>query len=89
MDDKKETRISVPYVAYESSMVRLERTNRRVWILCIILIIALLATNIGWIIYESQWQYVDSTQIEAEQDGSGVNIVGNGDIHYGPESDSN
>ena len=84
-----DTRINVPYVAYESSMVRLERTNRRVWILCIILIVSLLATNIGWIIYENQWEYVDSTQIEAEQDGSGINIVGNGDIHYGSESDNN
>lgn len=80
---------SVQYVA-ESHAARLERSNRRMFILCIILIIALLATNGLWFWYESQFETVaTSTSIDAEQDGGGVNIVGAGDINYGAESKDN
>lgn len=73
---------NVPYIVYESAMARMERTNKRLWIIVIILIATLIATNVGWIYYESQFQ---TTTIEAEQDGGGVNIVGGGDISYGSE----
>lgn len=78
---------SVQYVA-ESHAARLERSNRRMFILCVILIVALLTTNGLWFWYESQFETV-STSVEAEQDGSGVNIVGAGDVVYGAESTSN
>ena len=75
------------YIAYESAMARMERANKRNFIIIIILIFALIATNAGWIIYESQFETVETTtQIEAEQSGADVNIVGGGDIHYGTES---
>lgn len=67
---------------YESAMARMERANKRLWVVVIIVIAALILTNAGWIYYESQFQ---TTTIEAEQDGGGVNIVGGGDISYGPE----
>lgn len=76
----------VTYFEHEENMVRMERSNRRVWVLCVILIISLLGTNAGWIYYESQWQYTqENTQIEAEQEGS-INIIGGGNISYGSES---
>ena len=85
-----ENNTPVPYIAYESTMARMERANKRSFIIIIILIIALIATNAGWVIYESQFETVEtSTQIEAEQDGAGVNIVGGDDIYYGAESQSN
>ena len=78
---------AIPYIAYESTMARMERANKRNFIIIIILIFALIATNAGWIIYESQFETVETTtQIEAEQSGADVNIVGGGDIHYGTES---
>jgi hypothetical protein len=40
----------VPYVVHEGIVTRLERTNKRLWILCVILIITLVGTNTGWII---------------------------------------
>ena len=73
---------NAPYIVYESAMARMERANKRLWIIVIILIATLIATNAGWIYYESQFQ---TTTIEAEQDGGGVNIVGGGDISYGSE----
>ena len=61
----------------ELIFARFERTNRRLWILCIILIFTLIATNAGWLYYESQWQYVQSdTSFEVEQDGEENNVSG-------------
>lgn len=84
-----ENNTPVPYIAYESAMARMERANKRNFIIIIILILALIATNAGWIIYESQFETVEATNIEAEQDGAGVNIVGGDDIYYGAESKDN
>ena len=68
----------VPYIAYESTQARLERMNRRVWILCIILIIALIGTNAGWIYYESQFE--DYTVTQENKDGYNNYIGNDGDI---------
>ena len=72
------------YIVYESAMARMERANKRLWIIIIILIATLIATNAGWLYYESQFQVLE-TSIEAKQDGDGVNIVGGGDISYGAD----
>ena len=82
----------IPYVAFESAQIRLERTNRRLFILCIILILLLLSTNIGWLYWESQFSTTESTEISQDIDtGNGdANITGIGDIVYGEsETESN
>lgn len=75
---------NVSYIAYESTMSRLERTNRRFFIIIVILIVALIGTNSAWIYYESQFEDVVVTQeVQAESDnGSDINLntVG-GDYH--------
>ena len=86
MDNK-----DVPYIVYEGSMARQERTIKRLWILAIILIVALVGTNAGWIYYESQWQYVDTTTSqEVTQDvdsgGGSATITGIGDVNNGESS---
>jgi TRAP-type mannitol/chloroaromatic compound transport system permease small subunit len=78
-----ENKIQVPYIVYESMATRQERTIKRLWVIIIILIAALIATNAGWIYYESQFQ-IEETSIKAEQDGD-INIVGGGDVNYGAE----
>ena len=52
---------------------RQERANRRLWIVCIILIIALVATNVAWIMYETQYK-TEVSEIYACHDGEGVNF---------------
>ena len=74
MEDNNKT---IPYIAFESATARQERTIRRLWVLCIILIVALLGTNAGWIYYESQWQVVE-TEVTQDVDAS---TEGGGDIH--------
>lgn len=72
----------VPYIVHEGILTRQERNIKRLWILCIIIFIALVGTNAGWIWYESQFETYYYLQ-----DGEGINSIntGEGDINYGAE----
>lgn len=81
----------VSYLAFESVTTRLERTIKRLWILIIILIVALIGTNMGWIYYESQWEITESTEITQDiNTGNGnANVTGIGDINGTGKTNSN
>lgn len=82
---------SIPYVAYESSLARQERTIKRLFIIIILLIFFLVGTNIGWLVYESQFEYVEKNEITQDIDtGNGDAVVaGIGDVSIGEsETDS-
>lgn len=79
---------TVPYAVYEMEQAKSERTAKRLISVIVLLILLLVGSNIGWLIYESQFETIETT-IEAEQDGEGVNIVGGGNIEYGTESEDN
>lgn len=67
----------IPYVVVESMMSQAERTIRRLWILCIILIVLCVGTNIAWILYENQFQTItETTTQEVSQDGGNNLFVG-------------
>jgi hypothetical protein len=74
----------IPYIVYETAMARNERHVKR-WMVAFFVALAMLfATNIGWIIYESQFE----TYYYA-QDGEGINNVNigeQGDIINGTET---
>lgn len=83
MDEK-----NVSYLAFESSQARMERVNKRLWIVVLVLIVSLLATNAGWIYYESQYEDVVVTQ-EATSDGnSDIHLQNVGGDIYGGESEA-
>ena len=65
-------------VIIESALAKLEKANTRLWVVVIILIVALLGTNAGWIWYESQFEdIVTTTQtVTQETKDGGDNIVG-------------
>lgn len=74
MDNEK----MIPYIAYEAMAARQERTIKRLWILCIILIVSLIGTNAGWLYWENQWEDIVITQENA--DGYNNYIGNDGDI---------
>ena len=45
---------SVPYIAHEAAMARMERQIKRLWITVLVLIVMLVSTNGAWIWYEGQ-----------------------------------
>lgn len=84
----------IPYVAYESALARMERTNKRLWVICIIFLIALLVTNALWVAYETRMETVEEITEEYEfdvmQDGEdgNNNFVGrDGEIINGETED--
>lgn len=76
----------IPYIVYESMLSKEDTQQKRMIAVIILLIVLLLVTNVIWIVAWNQYDYVDdTTEISAEQDGGGVNIVGGGDVDYGTE----
>lgn len=73
----------IPYFVHEGEMNRMERISRRLWILVMTLVILLVGTNVGWIIYESQFQDIVITQEADTGEGGNNYLNGTGDFSYG------
>lgn len=81
--------ISVPYIVHESVMARSERHNKRLWIVILVLIGALIGTNLAWIVYESQFEDVVTTEeiiVDAEENGIANYIGQDGNIYNGEDN---
>ena len=67
----------------------MERQIKRLFILSVALIIALIGTNVGWLIYESQYDSYVITQDAATDGGGDVQLNGVGDINEStPDSEN-
>ena len=55
---KNKTHETVPYIVHESSMARMERQVKRLWITILTLIFLLVGSNCVWIWRNSQWETV-------------------------------
>lgn len=85
MDERK-----IEYIAFESICTRLERTNKRLWILCILLIVLLFGTNLAWVIYENQYQTVEATTVTQDLEATdGGDAIINDGVHINGESKTN
>ena len=83
------TPASVPFAVYESVMAQIRRL---LWVI-VLLIVLLVGSNVGWLIYEAQFEVVEETTTETtvtQDNASGYNnyIENNGDIVNG-ETDNN
>lgn len=77
----------IPYFSHEGDMARMERANKRLWIVVLVLIIAFVSSNVYWIWRENQYE-----DIVVEQDvdtGQGdATITGVGDIYGTSETEN-
>lgn len=81
---------TIPYLVHEGIMARQERTIKRLWILCIVIFIALVATNAGWIYYEQQFEdEVTTTYTSDAADGGNAIINDSGEVNINGESNQN
>lgn len=65
------------------------RREKRFVAIIVLLIILLVGSNVGWMIYESQYEVVEETTITQENEDGYNNYIGNdGDIVNG-ETDNN
>lgn len=68
---------------HEKEMTRMETANKRMLIAFLIVLVMLFATNIAWVIYESQFQDVVVTQEADTWDGGNNYMNGTGEFSYG------
>ena len=76
----------IPYAAHESAMSRAMRVIKWLVIALVATVILLFASNGLWLWYLSGYDVESCTEIEAQQDGEGINIAGGGNINYGANS---
>lgn len=76
----------IPYFCHEGDMARAERTIKRLWILCILLIVLLVGTNIAWIHYESQ--FMDEVTVTQDSDAGTNNYLGGNGVITNGKTDS-
>lgn len=73
---------NVPYVVHESALARFSIVNKRLVMLCILLLFALICTNAAWLYYESQ--FTDQVTVTQDTpDGNNSYIGHDGEISYG------
>ena len=61
---------NVPYIVHESTMARMERQIKRLWIAILILIFLLVGTNGAWLYYENQWETIDQEVTQEAETGT-------------------
>ena len=86
----EQNNLNVPYIVYESSQARQERTVKRLIVIIIILITMLFACNAFWLYEWCQYDY-SSEQVEVTSEGEGnANYIGRdlGGGLYNGESES-
>lgn len=77
MDDKDKL-FSVPYVVYEGSQTRNERIIKRLIVALIIVTSMLFASNIIWLHFWNQYNYVGSEDVTIDSGENGAaNYIGN------------
>ena len=79
------TPASVTYAAFESSMTRAERINKRLVIALIVIIVLTFASNIGWLIYANNNGNTSSSYTVTQQ-GNPTSIIGDGNDSVMPQA---
>ena len=69
---------TVPYIAHEADMARLERVIKRLWIVVLLLVVLLVGSNCAWMYYENSFEDIEITQ--ENTDGYNNYIGNDGDI---------
>jgi hypothetical protein len=85
--DKKPS--SVPYAVLVDFKETAKANSLKWFIICLVLIVLLVGSNIAWLVYENSFEGVTTTEeiiVDAEDDGI-ANYIGNdGDIINGEDS---
>lgn len=78
---------NVPYIVHESSMARMERQIKRLWIALIVAACMMFASNAVWLWAWMQYDY-ESYEITADGDSNANYIGQDGNIYNGGISES-
>ena len=81
----EKTAATVPYVAHEFAMARAERQSKRLVAVIILLVLLLVGSNIGWLVYESSFEEITESYVIEQEGESGNNnsVINGGEITNG------
>ena len=81
----------MPIAQHEKDQNRLMSIIKRLIAVIVILIVLLVGSNIGWLIYENQYEVVEESTTITQENAEGYNnYIGNdGDIVNGKTNDKN
>lgn len=77
----------IPYYCHEGDMARAERTIRRLWIMCILLIVLFVGSNLAWLHYEMQ--FADEVTVTQDLSTGTNNYVGGSGVITNGTTDGN
>lgn len=81
MEDK-----NIPAYALDIINANHNSTLNKLWVLVFVLVILLVGTNAGWLVYESRYEdVVTATQTVTQDSGNGGNNTFTGDFYGGGE----
>ena len=86
MDDYINKKID--YIVYESALARMERANKRLFILFILVFMAFISTNVGWIYYEGRFEDSLTVSQDVDTGHAPAYVNGTGSITINGESTS-
>ena len=76
-----ESKIEVPYVAYEGTIARFERSIKRLIISLVIAIALIFASNVAWLVFFDQFTAIeDVDDVSLENDEGNANYIGNNGV---------
>lgn len=75
----------IPYFCHEGDMARAERTIKRLWVLCILLIVLFVGSNLAWLHYEMQ--FADEVTVTQDSSTGMNNYVGGSGVITNGETD--
>ena len=84
--DKKPS--SVPYAVLEDFKETAKANSLKWFIICLVLIVLLVGSNIAWLVYENSFEDVTTEEIIVDSEDNGIaNYIGNdGDIYNGKDN---
>lgn len=81
--NQQQNQTTIPLIAYERMCASFEKSNKRQWVCIALLTFLLFATNVAWLLYEQQFETVETTTWTFEQEAdNGSNQIIGGD-YYG------
>ena len=80
----KGNREQIPYIVHEGAMSRMERVNKRLIAIIVLLIVLLVSSNIAWMVYESKFEMCNVEQDVDQENEQGNNIFLGGDLNGTP-----
>ena len=77
----KGNREQIPYIVHEGAISRMERVNKRLIAIIVLLIVLLVSSNIAWMVYESKFEMCNVEQDVDQENEQGNNIFVGGDLN--------